>query len=254
MRPIVLSLLPLFALAACSGSDEKDDTGSHTDHTDHSHGDDDDDDGITGDDDDDDTGDDDDDDDTGDDDDDTGDDDDDGPTGDTGLFYVTFSGDAVVTPGSSYVGSETIAYGTGPVRDLNMCQWTYDANNTSGPGEDVPCTDPDGNACEFQFEVAFTNGAEGPEVGGFLCAALKFPTDNGSNGYGFLESYQYMGTEYATDLWMYNYDFSRAYPSLPTGSYYWIPIDYADFDGTNFAYEVTNGPFAWLPSNPAYTY
>ena len=30
MRPIVLSLLPLFALAACSGSDEKDDTGSHT--------------------------------------------------------------------------------------------------------------------------------------------------------------------------------------------------------------------------------
>ena len=262
---VALSLGPAM-LSACSGGGGKDDPAASGDDDDTA-GDDDDD--TTDDDDDDTTGDDDDT--TGDDDDDTTGDDDDatgatgdpGDTGDsdsgdtdtnstiyrdsrghTGLAYVTFSGDAVVTPGSSYVGSETIGYTLGiGAYARNLCQWTWEANDTSGPGSDVPCTDPDGNACTFQFEVAFTNGAEGPELGGALCAAVNFQTDNGSDGYGFIESYQSMGTEVATDLWLYAYDFSRAYPSLPKGSYYWISIGYADFDGTNFAYELTNGPF-----------
>jgi len=173
-----------------------------------------------------------------------------GPTGPTAAtadtaseMYLDIVGSAVIT--TTYEGRETHSFQT--ANGVNLCEWTYDTHDTKGPGEDVPCTDPDGNPCKFQFEVAFTNGAEGPTLGGTLCKRLGLGATQPSLGYGFIDSYQVGGGEVATDQFMYLYDLSNAYSSFPEGSFTWLAIADASYNGVDFAYHL--GTFV-LPLPP----
>jgi len=142
--------------------------------------------------DDDDPGDDDDDDVPGDDDDDT-DTDTDTDTDDTGPFVeVAFVGEGTIT-GSDYAGQEAFVATLGPATPTPtvLCEWTWQADGTLPSAAALPCTDDQGNACEFTLAVDLTNGAQ--TDGDCSVLNVELPADLPLANYGFVLDYAGLG-------------------------------------------------------------
>jgi hypothetical protein len=126
---------------------------------------------------------------------------------DTAIIVIGWRGVASVEPGTSYDGTETLWVQdwktiNDTAIDVDFCAWTWDvADNGSAPS--IGCTDPDGNACDFEFYLEGTNGAEVP---GTDCSTIftSIGTTMSQFGYGYIDDYQYQGTSYGTRLLGYD--------------------------------------------------
>jgi len=138
-------------------------------------------------------------------------------------------------------GTETLQLITVSAGDT-VCEWTWSTNaytatpptgTTTATGTPtatgsttatattstaaIPCTDADGNACDFTFDVALTNGLQ---VFGD-CGAFALPTDGGVYQYAYTSDFLSGGVSYGEDFLYYLPYLS---PSSPAR---WYPVVYS---------------------------
>ena len=176
------------------------------------------------------------------------------PTTDTALAQLTVTGQGVV--GAGYQGDESwllVNVGSGDP----ICEWVFEVQDWvsygetgAAPSDALACTDYDGNACDFNFEMRFVNGMDAGN--GTYCPnfglVAGYADDFGSDGLGYMTDYQAGGTSYGEAV-MYFLDYYRFYPSLPAGTYvYWLGLAVpTQFDGTNWEYEFDYGIYPYIP-------
>jgi hypothetical protein len=134
-------------------------------------------------------------------------------------------------------GTETLKMLTASAGDT-LCEWTWTTSTagatTSGTGTTtgatttgtttgttttppapiVACTDADGNACDFAFEVELTNGLQ--TFGN--CSTFGLPSSGGVFHYGYISDFQSGGMGYGADFLYYLPYTSTASPAR------WYPV------------------------------
>ncbi len=126
---------------------------------------------------------------------------------DTGAAVLLAGEASVDFGGGTWVGTETVSV-TGELSGHAFCTWSYTALDwasdptTGGPGpyNTSACSDPDGNACQFAFNV---NRTEGTELQGdcspFGLSASPTPS---AAGWGYTSNYRSGGVSYGP-MFMY---------------------------------------------------
>ncbi|MBT3218264.1 MAG: hypothetical protein HN348_04180 [Proteobacteria bacterium] len=137
------------------------------------------------------------------------DDDSGGFSGDTALIQFGYRGEATV--GNDYVGVESMYFDVfqgGPSYiGMELCTWTWDMANVSDTFS-APCEDADGNACDFAFSLAGTNGSD--RTGTYCTSLLKsLPPTETAFSYGAIEDFYYAGTGYGPALLYYSVSYKQ---------------------------------------------
>lgn len=183
-------------------------------------------------------------DDPGDDDDVPGDDDDDTDTDtdtdDTGPFLeIVYEGEGVLSNGT-YTGEESFVATLGPSTPTPelLCRWTWQANGVSPATTALPCTDDQGNPCEFTLEVDLTGGLQ--TDGDCSVLNTELPTELPTANYGFVEDYAGQGPAI-----MY---YLAADPNDPVN----FPAEWYFFGIASF--DEQTGEFSYLATPVVYDY
>jgi hypothetical protein len=171
---------------------------------------------------------------------------------DTGRAHLDLFGSGVVS-GDTYSGQESYLY-TDLRTGRPMCKWTFDTFDWATAGEPgappssaLPCTDADGQACDFAFEIRQVNGRYAGACSGFDAPPVHAGTDR-SVGFGYIDDYSFYGVDLGPFL-MYFVDYSTWYPSLPPDEHVnWIALEHpTSFDGTEWHYEIGLGIHRYNP-------
>jgi len=162
---------------------------------------------------------------------------------DTALAVMGYLGAANVdTDANTYSGTETY-YVTSIAKGTELCKFVYQVNSSGGTTW-PPCADPDGNFCEFGFEVAFTDGEETVGDCHLFFGTLETSWDSPA-GYGYIEDYVWEGYSYGPSLMYYFYKYYTSTTTPSSSTYYgWGGVD-VESDG---------GYVDWSPSTGELTY
>jgi len=171
---------------------------------------------------------------------------------DTALAVMGYKGDAMVdTDAGTYAGTETY-YVTSIAKGTELCAFVYQVN-ANGGATWPPCADPEGNVCEFGFEVDFTDGAETAGDCGSFFGTLSTSWD-GPAGYGYIEDYVWEGYSYGPSL-MYYFQSYYTSTTTPSSTYYygWGGVD-VESDGGYVNWDPTSGAFTydWVSDTISY--
>jgi hypothetical protein len=188
-----------------------------------------------------------------------------GPTAtDTGAYTTVGPGPAMANldvfgsgtvDGTTYTGQRTYRY-TDRRDGTPVCEWVFDAYDWhtagepgEGPSSAVPCTDYDGNPCDFTFDLRLIDGRDAGN--GANCTLFTIGAgveDLGTEGLGHIDNYFGAGVDYGPGL-MYFIDYARFYPELPPGEdVVWLGLAYpSSFDGTEWRYHKSLGPVPYTP-------
>lgn len=137
---------------------------------------------------------------------------------------TTYVGDAAIDLDAlTWSGTESarvLTVGSGTL----MCQFTWTSTGTDPDPAVAPCTDGDGNACVFSFQVDHTAGAQTDGD----CAPYAFAADGGSNHYGYAADWLSGGVSYGEQFTYYAQTTATSggwYPaeSLGYGIFSWTP-------------------------------
>jgi len=131
-------------------------------------------------------------------------------TGDIEYAYSWF-GNAIVD-GNSYIGTQNYFYDNFTTGE-RLCQYTYDALGVPFTRPAV-CADPDGNPCEFTFDVTVSDGIETDGN----CEASGEADDAKTYGYGFHSDFRIKGQEFGP-MFMYYFEDAGWYPTYATASF-----------------------------------
>ncbi len=171
---------------------------------------------------------------------------------DTALAMMGYLGEvAVDTDAATYSGTETY-YVTSIAQGNELCKYVYQVNQTGGMVWPA-CADPEGNACEFGFEVDFTGGAETVGDCDLFFGTLSTSWD-GSAGYGYIEDYFFDGYSYGPSL-MYYFQKYNTSTTTPSSTYYygWGGVD-VESDGGYVSWDPATGAFKydWVSDTISY--
>jgi len=170
-----------------------------------------------------------------------------GDSGDSGVpdANLSFTGIAQIsTLDGTWVGSESAQFRT----DLGtlMCQWTWQAQDwqhdpavMDDPDPRAePCTDDDGNPCDFAFSVTLTAGFATSGNCDVFAGTGHIDIDGGDYGYGYIANYYSGNTSYGEQFMYHALDLTGletwiAAPYLGSGAASW------DQASSSFDYELT---------------
>jgi len=144
--------------------------------------------------------------------------------------------------GATWSGTESVRLNSVAAGDL-LCEFTWGVSELSGTSSttstnnhattDLPCTDADGNACTFSFDVLLSSGVQ--TFGN--CSAFNLPPNGGLFHYGYVDSYFDLGQD------------------LGATFVYWLPPASTATEGRWHAPDIDGqGTHSWDPATGALQY